>query len=39
MRANNEFSTREVGADWNECVNDKEGVKKRPRNVYKANER
>jgi hypothetical protein len=38
MRANNEFSTREVGADWNEFVNDKEGAKNRKRNEYKANE-
>lgn len=38
MRANNEFSTREVGAHSNEFVNDKERAKNMKRNEYKANE-
>lgn len=38
MRANNEFSAREVGAYWNEFVNDKERAKNMKRNEYKANE-
>jgi hypothetical protein len=38
MRANNEFSTREVGADWDEFVNDKERAKNLKRNEYKTKE-
>jgi hypothetical protein len=36
MRAHNELSTVEVGADWNELVNGKEEAKNMNRNEHNA---